>query len=688
MKRKLLKLVVAVVLMSLQANAQQSDKERAARNYITSQEKQLEIQSFHDFKLRFNRKGPSGETLRFQQMVKGVPVFESEIVVHFDTKGTITYSSDSYDKTVADIDVAPQFDEKRAVEISDNALKIEGAGAVTWQECKLYVHNKLGKTTLVYRVTTAAENLKGQWEAIIDAKTGSMLSLKDVAYYAHSNKDKDKKKKKEKQFGKSLANTAQSVTGTALIFNPDPLSVAGVAYGGQYVDNNDATNAALDAARSQVELVDIELLNGVYKLKSQYVEIKNLQNPNTGLFTQNTGSFMFNRFDQGFEAVNAFYHIDQSFRYINETLGIPLVPLQNNGVLFYDPHSFNGADNSSYASGALNFGEGGVDDAEDADVILHELGHGLHDWLTGGSLSQVNGLSEGSGDYWAQSYSRSLNQWSSGQAAYHYVFSWDGHNPFWPGRVTNYSATYPGGLVNQIHQDGQIWATALMKVYDQIGRTKVDKAFLEGLARTNSSTNQQNAAIAVRQAAIDMGFSCSDIQAFTTNFTATGYNMPALPLTIHCPGDQTVNANGSGNYTIPDFTGQTSAVTANCNATVTQSPAPGTIVPVGTHSITMTGTSGTSVSCNFSVLVQPALGTDDFSKQTVSVYPNPATNSLTVKTNFTHSEKVSVYNMIGQKVLEKTMENGELVFDVSQLSPGVYAVYFNNSKSSHKFVKK
>ena len=63
------------------------------------------------------------------------------------------------------------------------------------------------------------------------------------------------------------------------------------------------------------------------------------------------------------------------------------------------------SDNSFYSSssGSLVFGEGCVDDAEDADVIIHELGHGIHDWITQGGLSQVNGLSEGTGDYFAQS---------------------------------------------------------------------------------------------------------------------------------------------------------------------------------------------------------------------------------------------------------------------------------------------
>ena len=48
---------------------------------------------------------------------------------------------------------------------------------------------------------------------------------------------------------------------------------------------------------------------------------------------------------------------------------------------------------------------------------------------------------------------------------------------------------------------------------------------------TNSSTNQEQAAIAVRQAAIDMGtaggYTCADIQAMTDRFTARGYTLPA-----------------------------------------------------------------------------------------------------------------------------------------------------------------
>jgi hypothetical protein len=75
-----------------------------------------------------------------------------------------------------------------------------------------------------------------------------------------------------------------------------------------------------------------------------------------------------------------------------------------------------------------------------------------------------------------------------------------------------------------------------MKIYNKIGKEKTDRAFLEGLAMTSSTTNQQQAAIAVRQAAIDMlgtfGFNCNDITQMTQEFTAAGYVLPAYSCTL------------------------------------------------------------------------------------------------------------------------------------------------------------
>lgn len=320
-------------------------------------------------------------------------------------------------------------------------------------------------------------------------------------------------------------------------------------------------------------------------------------------------------------------------------------------------------------------------------MVLHELGHGLHDWMTGGNASSSQGLGEGSGDYWAHSYSRSLNQWATTDPEYNYMFSWDGHNACWGGRITNYTAAYPGGLTGSIHTDGQIWATALMKIYDVIGKTKMDKAFLQGLALTNGSSTQTQAAVAVRQAAINMNYPCADVKTMTTIFTATGYTMPALPFTVNCPVDQTVTAGAGNTYTVPSYAGMTNAISPNCNAVVTQSPAVGAVLSPGTYPVTITATDGTSVNCGFNLIVQPALGVDEFRKLAFKVYPNPANTTITIAGELIANEKVSFYNLIGQKVYEKILWSTENKIDISTLSKGVYTIKFDKTRDAVKFVK-
>jgi len=525
MKLNLTYLSICFALAFSGLNAQQSSLESNARKWITDHTQELGLKQHHDLDLRMTKKLHAGETLRFQQMISGVPVFQSEVVVHFNNKGVVTYTSESVQKNAANISVIPAISAGLAMQNAVSSLNL--SGEIIDQENKLFVIlTDAGETKLAYRVVLKTFGSPGVWETMVDAQSGSILSTKDIAFY--HNGDPKKGNAEQTKSEEATLNTYEE--GTAYIFNPDPLSFAGVNYGGQYVDGNDATNAALDAARSLVTIPELEFSGGMYHLKGSYVQIAELDTPATGLFSQASNEFLFNRSEQGFEAVNAYWHLDNSLRYINEELGIECLPSQNGGKLRFDPHGWDGADNSFYSPSGqyLVFGEGCVDDAEDADVILHELGHGLHDWMVSGSAS--NYIGEGNGDYWAQSYSRSLGQWEPTDPQYQWMFSWDGHNPCWPGRSTGYSATYPGGLTGSAHTDGQIWATSLMRIWDRIGKEKTDRAWLEGLALTNSSTNQQNAAIAVRQAALDMigqfGFNCEDIIIMTEEFTTTGYELP------------------------------------------------------------------------------------------------------------------------------------------------------------------
>ena len=81
-----------------------------------------------------------------------------------------------------------------------------------------------------------------------------------------------------------------------------------------------------------------------------------------------------------------------------------------------------------------------------------------------------------------------------------------------------------------------------------------------------------------------------------------------IPPTISCPGNQTVGTTTNCYYTLADFTGSASGLD-NCTPfgmiTYVQSPAVGTILFAGTHTITITGTdaSGNSSNCTFDLTV-------------------------------------------------------------------------------------
>ena len=295
-----------------------------------------------------------------------------------------------------------------------------------------------------------------------------------------------------------------------------------------------------------------------------------------------------------------------------------------------------------------------MDDAEDADVIWHEFAHGIHDWLTNGSASSLIG--EGVGDYWAVSYSRSFTtQWTPADDAYQWVFSWDGNNTCWPGRRVDTSKVYPTDLDGEVHDDGEIFVAPLMEIYEVIGRTKMDKALLNGLILTNSSTNQQNAAIAVRQAAINMNYPCADIQVFTEKFTNRGYVMPSITFRMAAIANQTVTADATNTYTLPSYAALANPITNSCDAGLTQNPVVGTVLAPGTYTITMVATSGTSITRTFQLTVTPYLGIKDNVKNNFVLYPNPAANVLNVKGDFDSEESVTIYNMLGQTVLTKAI---------------------------------
>ena len=176
-------------------------------------------------------------------------------------------------------------------------------------------------------------------------------------------------------------------------------------------DQNDSAAAVPDAAYSTVDLDDV---NPSGPLGGPYCQITDVQPPAIAP-VDSAGSLIFDRSQTGFEDVNAYFHVDRSQRYL-QSLGYA----GDRGIAQYplpvDTHAANGADTSFFipsleiGKGMLIFGDGGTDDAEDPDLIVHEYGHAIQEWIAPGTFlgpfaSEGRAISEGFADYWGFSAS-------------------------------------------------------------------------------------------------------------------------------------------------------------------------------------------------------------------------------------------------------------------------------------------
>ncbi len=278
-------------------------------------------------------------------------------------------------------------------------------------------------------------------------------------------------------------------TVTVNVFNPDPLTTSNNTYGGAYVDNGDADAPSLNNERVQLQ-VKANFTGGVFSLENDHIIITEFSGPNIQPVTSTTPNFSYTRNQSGFEDVNAYYHLTTYQKYM-QSLGFNLA----SDTIEVDVHALSGADNSMFSTGGgvgrLFFGEGGVDDAEDADVILHEYGHAIAESAAPGTNNGIERrcLDEANGDYIATSYSRLTNPFN-----WQDMFSWDGHNEFWSGRQATSLKDYQTLSFSFIYDHTDIWVSCLMETWAAIGRDATEEVLLESLHSYVSNLTMVDAA--------------------------------------------------------------------------------------------------------------------------------------------------------------------------------------------------
>ena len=146
-----------------------------------------------------------------------------------------------------------------------------------------------------------------------------------------------------------------------------------------------------------------------------------------------------------------------------------------------------GADNSFSwdKKDMMRFGKGGVDDAEDAEVILHEYGHAIQDSqqvpFGYGATLEAGSIGEGFADYWAVTVSNVIAPTPDAPC----VADWDSVSytstvPALPAADGHATSTTRRTSIGQVHHDGRIWSRALWDIRQALGHVKADTIILEG----------------------------------------------------------------------------------------------------------------------------------------------------------------------------------------------------------------
>jgi zinc metalloprotease ZmpB len=266
-------------------------------------------------------------------------------------------------------------------------------------------------------------------------------------------------------------------TGDGTVFFPNPVAQL---QDQSLTDQKDADYPALAAAYRKVMLTN---LDGSGRLVGDYANI--LSETGDPAYSP-TNQFNYRRNDDRFEQVMAYYWITEAQKYIQSLgFGTTLRPVNRES----QDVRINqwGADNSFSwdKKDMIKLGKGGVDDAEDAEVILHELGHAIQDSqqvpFGYGASFEARSIGEGFADYWAVTVSNVISPTPDAPC----VADWDSvsYTSTTPHclRRTDLNLRYPANVnPNSVHATGRIWSRALWDIRKELGHIKTDTIVLEG----------------------------------------------------------------------------------------------------------------------------------------------------------------------------------------------------------------
>ncbi|MBA2764425.1 MAG: M36 family metallopeptidase [Thermoleophilaceae bacterium] len=386
---------------------------------------------------------------RYRQEVDGVPVLDSEVLVVEPAGERPRVVADRTRRAVQPAREAT-VSRRRAVAIAHEAIGMRAERAPT--QAGTGIDARGGRDRLVWEVLVPSQRPLGDFRVLVGAWSGEVLSTR---------------------------NLAVSVRGRARLFVPNPI-VENFGVRDGLADARDADSAKLTALRSSVVLS--RLRGGSKCLEGTFAVV---QVRARKVCSRSRDWRSLTRSDAEFEGVMSYFHIDRAAAYIR-SLGIGDATPRRLRVIA------NGIsdDNSFFLpiDRSITFGSGGVDDAEDGDVIVHEYGHAVQDAQGADFRDREEGkaIGEGFGDYLAAAMTAETPGTSGEDAAC--VFDWDTLSLGLPClRRTDLG----GDLVSldpacraDFHCVGQLWSSALWRLRglfadDGSGKSVMDRVVLQ-----------------------------------------------------------------------------------------------------------------------------------------------------------------------------------------------------------------
>lgn len=265
-------------------------------------------------------------------------------------------------------------------------------------------------------------------------------------------------------------------TATATVFAPNPVQQLGLQ---NLTEAKDADLPEFAPAYTKVTLTD---LDGSGTLTGRYVRVKS----GTGAAAKSTGGAFpaYHRDVDQFEQVMGYHWVTTAQRYIQSLgFGSTLRPVNQRQIeLRINQY---GSDNSFFREDKANItlGKGGVDDGEDAEVIVHEYGHSVQDGQVPGfgTTLESGSIGEAFGDYLAVA----VSSWATGvptRTDEACVADWDSVS-YSPAphclRRLDGDKHYPQDVVGEVHADGEIWSRALWDIRSALGDRKASTLIIE-----------------------------------------------------------------------------------------------------------------------------------------------------------------------------------------------------------------